>query len=438
MPEQLQSPNSPNHEGLAQQNSKPVMPGELELFSTTHDLDRLERRLAALLSSPPAERAWESQRAVGPVRRTGWWTRQRARLHATWQSWRAQGYAVSWLIQRLPGVRDVVNLAWALLTIQGRLYRLQIAIQETQTALKAYQREIQPQQRIAEKRLQELAQRYDRLHTNTAWLEQALSEVATTAKRLGANQQADREFMQRELDLLAARLGAPATGQSALVQAHQRQRDRWYLAFEAEHRGDAESLRARQQIYLPYIQLATPDPQSGWVLDLGCGQGDWLKVLSEAGFKAEGVDTNASLVAAARRAGLRVHQADLFEYLGTLADQTYAAITAFQLVEHLPWEGLLELFAELRRTVRPGGVVILETPNPENIQVGAYSFWLDPTHVRPLPPPLLAHLAVHCGFVDIHIERLHPWPQYEPQAADPLNKLLYCEQDYALIARVPV
>ncbi|MCX8018674.1 MAG: hypothetical protein N2690_12375, partial [Rhodocyclaceae bacterium] len=62
---------------------------------------------------------------------------------------------------------------------------------------------------------------------------------------------------------------------------------------------------------------------------------------------------------------------------------------------------------------------------------------LDPTHIRPLPPPLLAHLAQYLGFIDIRIERLNPWPQYRPEADDPLNKLLYCGQDYALIARAP-
>ncbi|MGQ9830940.1 MAG: class I SAM-dependent methyltransferase, partial [Thermochromatium sp.] len=217
-------------------------------------------------------------------------------------------------------------------------------------------------------------------------------------------------------------------------------RDDWYMEFEETHRGSAEDIRQRQRRYLPFVREAIPEPSAGRVLDLGCGRGDWLALLGEEGFEALGVDNNAALVDAARRAGLHVHKADLFDYLKSLTPHSLAAITAFQLVEHLPLDNLLALFAEVRRVLRPGGLLILETPNPENLQVGAYSFWMDPTHVRPLPPPLLHQLARHFGFIDVRIERLNPWPQYreDAESVDPLNRLLYCGQDYALIARAPL
>jgi hypothetical protein len=48
--------------------------------------------------------------------------------------------------------------------------------------------------------------------------------------------------------------------------------------------------------------------------------------------------------------------------------------------------------------LQPGGLLIMETPNPENLVVGANTFYLDPSHERPIPPPLLAFAAEHAGF----------------------------------------
>ena len=75
-------------------------------------------------------------------------------------------------------------------------------------------------------------------------------------------------------------------------------------------------------------------------------------------------------------------------------------------------------------------------------QVGAYSFWLDPTHVRPIPPPLLAHSAAHFGFIEIAIVRSNPWREnlrleLDGDAARHFEKLMFSAQDYALVARKP-
>ncbi|QIK36800.1 methyltransferase domain-containing protein [Caldichromatium japonicum] len=409
----------------------------MRLFSHSHDLKRLEARLLSLLTAPTPPKLLEAALHRPDHRLPGRRQRWRLRLFSWLDAWRAQGYALNWLIQRLPGVRDVVNLAWALLTIQGRLYRLALAIQETQNLLKQLQHALRAQGQLAEQRSSLLAKRLEDLHGAHAFMQH---EIEHLAARLHEEQTAERLFIQREIDLLAARLRAlePAPAHTGRLSTGPTPSDCWYQSFEGVHRGPPELIQARQRTYLPFIQAAIPDRAAGWVLDLGCGGGEWLALLTEAGFKAEGIDINPNLIAAARQKGLRVHQADLFEYLRMLANCTYAAVTAFQVIEHLPLEALLDLFAEARRILRPGGVLILETPNPENIQVAAYSFWLDPTHLRPLPPPLLVNLAVHFGLIDIRIERLNPWPQYRPELDDALHKLLYCGQDYALIARVPV
>jgi len=338
----------------------------------------------------------------------GWVGRALASLLA----WRGAGYSFGGLLQRLPGIRNVTNLIWALLTIQGRLHRLDLALQQR----------IQALQSVTEQTTSSLAKRYE-----DARREDLL----------------EHRFLRREIDLLEARIAAmhvSGTGHDSKdLSARRANRDTWYLDFEEAHRGEVANIRERQRDYLRFIREAIPSLDEGHVLDLGCGRGDWLSLLKEEGISALGVDSNADMVEGARRAGLLVHHSDLFDYLNLLDGQTLAAITAFQLVEHLPLDSLLGFFTEVRRLLRPGGILILETPNPENLQVSGYSFWMDPTHVRPLPPPLLYQLACHFGFVDLRIERANPWPQYRGSVdpLDPLNQLLYCEQDYALIARVP-
>ena len=395
-----------------------IMP---KLFSDTHHIQALQIRLERVLTSPSDDSlsALTAQHSsvADQTSATGasglkWITGRLSLL----RSWRTNGYSPHWLIQRLPGIRDLFNLTWALLTIQGRLYRLQLAIQETQVGLKQLEQGMRERQRLAE-------------------------QGSMVLDRRCAALQFDQDFMRREIELLESRFAAiqapVAPPPPPTIGA---QRDDWYMEFEETHRGSPQDIRTRQCVYLPFVREAIPDPSAGHVLDLGCGRGDWLALLDGEGFQARGVDSNATLVGVARRAGLRVHHADLFEYLASLGDRTPAAITAFQLVEHLPLDSLLVLFSEARRVLRPGGLLILETPNPENLQVGAYSFWMDPTHVRPLPPPLLHQLARHFGFIDIRIERLNPWPQYreDAESADPLNRLLYGGQDYALIARAPL
>jgi O-antigen chain-terminating methyltransferase len=119
------------------------------------------------------------------------------------------------------------------------------------------------------------------------------------------------------------------------------------------------------------------------------------------------------------------------------------AVTALHVVEHLPFHDVLALIDEALRVLCPGGILILETPNPENLQVAANTFYLDPTHRRPIPPALLQFVAESCGFTDIEVQRLHPRSKEDLLAAgtaagpDGLNTLLFGPQDYAIVARKP-
>ena len=140
-----------------------------------------------------------------------------------------------------------------------------------------------------------------------------------------------------------------------------------------------------------------------------------------------------------------MHESDALAYLRRLPDASLGAITSMHLVEHLPLEVLVELIDECLRALRPGGVLILETPNPENLLVGSHYFYLDPTHRNPLPPALLEWLVQARGFDSARVERLHahrgaaqiqPVPADSPGAAQ-INvfvELLKAAPDYAVVA----
>jgi len=212
-----------------------------------------------------------------------------------------------------------------------------------------------------------------------------------------------------------------------------------YGAFEERFRGERSLIRERLRANLPrFVPLF--GPQAKPVLDLGCGRGEWLQLLAEHDVPAEGVDSSPWMVRNCTDAGLNARQGDAIEYLASLPDNALAGLTGFHIIEHLPIGVLLRLIQQARRVVQPGGVVLFETPNPENLIVGACNFYLDPTHRNPLPPALIAFLLEENGFERVEIERRHPADPARLAAGDlaqPLASLLFGPQDYAAIGYVP-
>lgn len=215
----------------------------------------------------------------------------------------------------------------------------------------------------------------------------------------------------------------------------------FYVAFEARFRGSREEVRSRLQANLP--ALATlPALNQHPFLDLGCGRGEWLQLLAEQGISAMGVDSNPDMVGQCRQLGLQVEEGDALDYLARLPTASLAGLSAFHLVEHLTPQQLIRLIDEALRAVRPGGLILFETPNPENLIVGACNFHLDPTHRTPLPPAFLAFLLEERGAVHVAIDRRHPGdpnilgetPEQLPLA---LRNLFCGPQDYAVLAYVP-
>lgn len=216
-------------------------------------------------------------------------------------------------------------------------------------------------------------------------------------------------------------------GVTALAQA-------FYPAFEREFRGTYEQILDRQRVYRERLENL-PD---GKVADLGCGRGEWLALLREWGIEAVGVDDNALNVSTLQESGFDAVRDDALAWLRRQPDASLAAVTAFHLVEHLSFDVLLALLEDARRVLAPGGLLLLETPNPENVLVATQSFWLDPTHRKPIPPQLLEFAVSWSGFRCEAVLRLHPPEDDKSAQPDPtLRALVSSGRDYAVIARRP-
>ena len=144
------------------------------------------------------------------------------------------------------------------------------------------------------------------------------------------------------------------------------------------------------------------------VVDLGSGRGEWLLLLREAGYKARGIEQNPVMLERCERLALDVVDADALQGLRELPPDSTLAITGFHFVEHVAFPALLELLAECMRVLIAGGMVVFETPNPENVAVGSCNFYFDPTHRHPLPSATLRFALEFSGLRGVRVQYLHP------------------------------
>ena len=174
--------------------------------------------------------------------------------------------------------------------------------------------------------------------------------------------------------------------------------DRFYKAFEDRYRGSREDIKNRQRFYLSFVELLKEIYPNDKVLDIGCGRGEWLELLSEVGIDAVGIDTNDDMLKVAQEYNLEVIKSDGIEYLKQLPDASLIAISSFHVIEHMAFKDIEIFVSEALRVLKPAGLLILETPNPENIRVSSEYFYLDPTHLKPLPSALMSFVLEYYGF----------------------------------------
>jgi len=210
----------------------------------------------------------------------------------------------------------------------------------------------------------------------------------------------------------------------------------FYRAFEECHRGPRELIKSRLGVYLPFVKPLLAIYAAAEAIDLGCGRGEWLELLQEVGFDARGVDLDDGMLAACREIGLNVHTDEAVKFLKELADSSQVVVSGFHIAEHIPFPDLQVLVQEALRALKPGGLLILETPNPENVVVGTASFYLDPTHHQPIPPGLLSFLPEYYGFERVKILRLQESLELSAnQELTLFNVLAGVSPDYAVVAQ---
>ncbi|HYV10870.1 MAG TPA: methyltransferase domain-containing protein [Pyrinomonadaceae bacterium] len=287
------------------------------------------------------------------------------------------------------------------------------------------------------------AREQDELHERHAAELQALKvqvekQIDDLIERL---QKSRMDIAQQETRLSRLLEGTALTPSASVPQSHPERDhllDSLYFSLEDVLRGTPEQIKEEVKVYLPVLQKAGINAD---ILDIACGRGEWLQVLREEGFQARGIDTNRILVQQCKELSLNVEEREALEYLGSLSDGSLNAITAFHFAEHLPLETLVRFLDEAGRTLKPGGLIILETPNPENLLVGSCNFYLDPTHKNPIPIPTMKLLVEARGFRCEEVLKLHAVSstkiEVKDQLTSHLNHFLYGPMNYAVIARKP-
>ncbi len=214
--------------------------------------------------------------------------------------------------------------------------------------------------------------------------------------------------------------------------------DNFYRAFEDRFRGSRQEIIDRLKIYLPFVNPLADIYEDLSAMDLGCGRGEWLEILNDAGVKARGVDLDQGMLDACIERGLDVKLADALITLRSLPDESQVVVSGFHIIEHVSFVEWRDWINEAFRVLKPAGLVIFETPNPENLFVATRSFYLDPTHLNPIPPELLSFAVEFAGFSNVKILRLQEDKELANSSKISLTNIVKsASPDYSVIGQKP-
>jgi O-antigen chain-terminating methyltransferase len=267
-------------------------------------------------------------------------------------------------------------------------------------------------------------------------------------------------LQKRRLELILSelhkRIGDEVGPLAQVASQKDRLMDHAYFRFENQYRLSRDVIKKRQEIYVPifseaHAALAGADPTAPPViLDLGCGRGEFLELLKEAGLPGKGIDLNEDMIHVCQEQGLDVEQGNFFDYLHAQPDDSLGGILACQVIEHLSVEDMIEFVKLCHQKLQKGAQAVFETVNPLSIVVSATNFYMDLSHIRQVHPTAFQFLADAIGFSNTQIRFLEPFPDEaklqllsgqdvsSTQINDNfrrLNDILFGYQDYALICQ---
>ena len=323
-------------------------------------------------------------------------------------------------------------------------------LQDTATAAGEHLRNLQDEADRAADQAKDVAP----LKVTSARLEAEVAQLADLRRTLGRLEErhtADAAYLkarltqhstllQQWLGATEKKKGAAPAPSAAAPQLPPGELDEFYVAFEDRFRGTRSEIKERVRFYLPMLRKTKAGTAARPILDLGCGRGEWLELLAENNLRASGVDLNASMVQQCTERDLSAVHGDAIAHLRSLPANSHGAVSGFHIIEHLPFEVLLQLFMQTLRVLKPGGIAIFESPNCKNVLVGACYFNVDPTHRNPVFPETAGFIMETQGFDNVQLEYLAPADRRLTNGdtdTEFLNDLLFGPQDFAVIGRKP-
>lgn len=281
----------------------------------------------------------------------------------------------------------------------------------------------------------ETTQRAAVLHDVASLEQRYTTDTAFIKAELSRQSAAFHKLLDRILSGKKGKLKTAADKELAQAVVHQL--DAFYLSFENRFRGPREEIKRRLNFYLPFLKKARAGIRNRPVVDLGCGRGEWLELLRETNLNATGVDLNEPMLDQCKERGLDVVQSDVLDFLRGVPDNSQGGVTGFHIIEHLPFDVLVNVIAETFRILQPGGIAIFESPNCKNLSVGACYFYMDPTHRNPVFPETAQFMLESCGFERVRLEYLSPVDTTGLAHVDEepmhLRELLYGPRDFGVI-----
>lgn len=204
-------------------------------------------------------------------------------------------------------------------------------------------------------------------------------------------------------------------------------RNRLFQAYVSTHLGtyravDAAALERDRRTFAALYRCFLPSQRDADILEVGCGSGSFLYFLRGEGYtRVHGIDVAEEQVALARGLGIQdVEVADAFPYLSA-HPTVYDLIVALDVIEHFTKDEVLLFLDRVRHALRPGGSLLLRTPNADS----PFHSWIryaDFTHEVTFTPVSMRQVLRATGFADIEVVPLEP---YVHGAASAIRWLLW-------------
>jgi SAM-dependent methyltransferase len=183
-------------------------------------------------------------------------------------------------------------------------------------------------------------------------------------------------------------------------------RDRLYEAYASGHAGCGDGL-ATALVYRRDIRPLLAPPSAGPVIDIGCGQGQLVRLLQDDHYDAYGVDVSPEQVAIAHAAGLdRVRRGDFRDLLMGQPGK-FALVTATDLLEHLAKDEVLDTFDCVATALMPGGRFVARVPNAVS-PLGGHIRYGDFTHESSFTARSVGQLSAAAGFGHVAVRPCLP------------------------------